>query len=196
MHTPARTPAQIDERLIFYEGKHVRLKALTADDVLDSGWVGWFNDEQMSVHNQHHYFPNTVEAQLEILKTLNTPTKLQLGILDRADQAKICGVVSLSSIDWINRNAEIGGVQDRSRTAGNPALFLESWSLMLRHAFAQLGLHKVYGGTLHPHVPDALTRAFNFEREGVRRRHVYKNGAFADITLVAVYMDTVRYPEF
>ena len=184
----------IDERLVFYEGKHIRLKALAPQDLAESNWVGWFNDEVMCRHNQHHYFPNTVELQGEWLESLKAPSKLQLGIVDRADESKICGVVSLSNIDWIDRHAEIAGIQDKS-TSTNPALFLEAWSFMLRHGFEQLGLQKIYGGTFHPHSAAALTRAFNFEIEGVQRRHVFKSGVLEDVTLVAVFHDTIRYPE-
>ena len=186
----------IDERLVFYEGKHVRLKALSHQDVVESDWVGWFNNEEMNLYTHHHYFPNTVELQSELLKSFITTSKLQLGIVDRSDQAKICGVVSLSNIDWINRHAEIAGIQEQSRTSTNSALFLEAWALMLRHGFEKLGLQKIYGGTFHPHVVGALTRMFNFEVEGVQRRHVFKNGAFRDVTLLGVFHDTIRYPEF
>jgi RimJ/RimL family protein N-acetyltransferase len=185
----------IDDRLVFYAGEHVLLKALSPQDVEESDWVRWFNDEQMSTYNQHHYFPNTFAQQHEHLKSCVSSSKLQLGIVDRLDLSSICGVVSLNSIDWVNRHAEIAGIQ-AERTKANSALFLESWSLMLRHGFQQLGLRKIYGGTFHPHVANALVRIFNFEIEGVRRRHVYKNGALHDITLVGVFADSVQYPEF
>ena len=45
----------IDERLVFSEGKYVRLKVLDEQDVSESGWVGWFNDEKLCEANQHHY---------------------------------------------------------------------------------------------------------------------------------------------
>jgi RimJ/RimL family protein N-acetyltransferase len=186
----------IDERLVFYEGKNVRLKALSSQDVIESGWVGWFNDEEMSTYNQHHYFPNTFERQHALLETFNTTSKVQFGIVDRAAPDMICGVVSLQNIEWIHRHAEIAGIQDKSRTASNAALFLEAWALTLRHGFEQLGLQKIYGGAFHPHVAGALTRMFNFEIEGVRRRQVYKHGAFSDVTLIAVFRETIRYPEF
>jgi len=186
----------IDERLVFYEGKYVRLKVLSSQDIVESDWVGWFNDESMSAYNGHHYFPNTFEQQQSILASCVSQSKLQLGIIDKANPDKICGVVSLSSIDWIHRHAEVAGIQATKHTKSNPALFLEAWSIMLRHGFEQLGLNKIYGGTFHPYGTNALVRAFNFEVEGVQRRHIYKNGAFHDTTLVAVFNDTVRYPEF
>ena len=186
---------KIDERLVFYEGKYVRLKVLSEQDIIESDWVGWFNSEQMSKHNQHHYFPNTQKQQIMHLDSCSTDSKIQLGIIDRSDQSSICGVVSLSNINWIHRHAEIGGIQAQ-KTSTNSAIFLESWSLMLKHGFEQLGLKKIYGGTFHPHVVSSLERIFNFEIEGARKRHVFKNNMFYDLTLTAVFDDTIKYPEF
>ena len=185
----------IDERLVFYEGKHVRLKVLSAQDVVESDWMGWFNDESLCAYNQHHYFPNTADQQCEILKSCASPGKIQLGIIDRENPDNICGVVSLSSIDLIHRHAEIAGIQSAKLTKSNSALFLEAWAIMLRHGFDQLGLNKIYGGSFHPHATTALVRAFNFEVEGVRRQEVYKNGLYLDCTMVAVFKNSVQYPE-
>jgi ribosomal-protein-alanine N-acetyltransferase len=185
----------IDERLVFHEGKHVRLKVLDESDILESGWVGWFNDEQMCEFNQHHYFPNSFEKQREFLLACQGPEKLQLGIVDRSSPDHICGVVSLSAINLVHRHAEIAGTQAMSQTRANQAIFIESWRFMLKHGFEQLGLQKIYGGTFHPHVLGALKRMFNFEVEGLRKRHVFKHGKHHDVTLVAVHADTVIYPE-
>lgn len=184
----------IDERLVFYEGKYVRLKVLSAQDIVDSDWVGWFNNESMSSYNQHHYFPNTFEQQHDFLESCASPDKLQLGIIDRTNPDNICGVISLSAIDLIHRHAEIACTLDTKMTKTNPALYLESNSIMLRHGFEQLGLNKIYGGTFHPNVTGTLTHFFSFEIEGVQQRHIYKDGEYYDITLLSVFNDTVQYP--
>ena len=186
----------IDKRLIFYEGKHVCLKVLDEQDIVESGWMGWFNDEALCQTNQHHYFPNTFAAQRAFLEPLNTrKDKLQLGIVSHEKNDKICGVVSLNSIDLINRNAEISGFQNSKITKSNPFIFYEAWSLMLRHGFDQFGLKKIHGGAFRPFSVEALRRVFNFEIEGVRKKHVFKNGTFHDTTLIAVFDETIKYPE-
>lgn len=186
----------MDEREVFYEGRHVLLKVPTASDVEESDWVGWFNNAELCRYNQHHYYPNTVECQREYLRAAISPTKIQLGILDKENPDRLCGFVSLQSIDFLHRRAEIAGFQDQRVTSDRPQVFWESWAIMIRHAFESLNLHKVYGGTFHPHVVPALKRMFGFEIEGVERRHVFKNGEYHDLTLIAVFRDTVRYPEF
>jgi [ribosomal protein S5]-alanine N-acetyltransferase len=184
----------IDERLIFHEGKHIRMKVLDESDILESGWVGWFNDETLCEFNQHHYFPNTFANQRELLSAYQGPGKLQLGVIDRAAPSQICGVVSLSAIDFLHRRAEIGGIQASTATRINPAIFVESYAFMLRHGFEQLGLRRIYGGTFHPHVSGALQRIFGFEVEGKMKGHVFKHGEYHDVTLVAVCSESVSYP--
>lgn len=185
-----------DPRLVFYSGKHVILRVLTEQDVMNSPWVGWFNDEDLCRYNVHHVFPNTFERQLEHQKSAVSSTKIQLGVVDKNEPEKLCGFVSLQSIDYVHRNAEIAGFQDQRVTSNRPQLFFESWSIMLRHAFETLNLEKVYGGTFHPHVPVALERMLGFQVEGVQKRHIFKNGRYHDVTLLAVFRDTVKYPEF
>lgn len=185
----------IDPRTIFYKGKHVLLKTLDEQDVAESNWAGWFNDAAMCEFNQHHYWPNSVSAQRQFLASCAAPGKLQLGIVAVEAPERICGVVSLNAIDLLHRHADIAGIHETGQTRSNSAIFLESWSFMLRHGFEELGLNKIHGGTFHPHVPGALARAFNFEIEGVRRRHVFKRNGWHDLTMVAVFADTVRYPE-
>ncbi|MDR1057400.1 MAG: GNAT family N-acetyltransferase [Coxiellaceae bacterium] len=186
----------IDERLIFYEGKHVRLKALSSQDIIDSDWVRWFNDEVLSQYNRHHYFPNTFEQEQKFLESCTQPSKLVVGIVDRLNETKICGVVSLQNIDFIHRHAEIACMLDKKITIANPFIFLESWSLILRHGFEQLGLYKIYAGTFHPHVVGNATKMFNFEIEGVMKKQIFKNNAYHDVTMYAVFRDTIKYPEF
>ena len=168
---------------------------LDESDILESSWVGWFNDEQMCEFNQHHYFPNSFEKQRKFLLACQGPDKLQLGIIDRSWPDHICGVVSLSAINLLHRHAEIAGTQAMSQTRTNQAVFIESGRFMLKHGFELLGLQKIDGGTFRPHVPRALRRMFNFEVEGIMKRHVFKHGKYHDVTLVAVHSDTVMYPE-
>ena len=184
----------IDKRLVFFEGKHILLKALSHQDIDESNWAGWFNNESLCTYNQHHYFPNTIESQRDHLSSCVSSNKIQLGIINKEAQDVICGVVSLSQIDWIHRHAEIAGFQDNSKTKLNPAIFLEAWTLILSHGFNQLGLNKIYGGTFHPFVSATLCDKFNFEVEGIRRSHVFKDGSFKDLTLLAVFKNTITYP--
>ena len=183
-----------EEKMIFYKGKFVDLKVLEENDIHESNWLGWFNDEDLCKDNGHHFFPNTIEKQKKVLDSLNTPNKIQFGIIDKENSKEICGVISLQSIDFINRKAEIACISDKTMTAGKPQIFLESHTLMFKHAFNQLGLNKVTSGTINKNIPEAMKRAFNFKVEGVLKQSIFKNGSFQDAILLAVFKDTIIYP--
>ena len=172
------------------------MKVLSQQDIEESNWVGWFNDETMNDFNQHHYFPNTFKNQEQFLEDCISSKKIQLGILEKEEGDVICGVVSLSEINMLHKNCEIAGIMEVERSKKNPALFLEAWSIMIRHGFEELGLYKIFGGSFHPHVADSLVRIFNFEIEGVRRNQVFKHNRFHDIVMLGVFRDTIRYPKF
>jgi len=186
----------IDERLVFYTGRHVKLKVLTIKDLEESNWVGWFNDEEMCKYNMHHVYPVTFESQAKYLEGCITPEKIQLGIVDKAKNDVICGVVTLFNINMLHRNCEIAGIMEVETSKKNPALFLEAWSIMIRHGFEELGLHKIFGGAFHPHVANSLARVFNFEIEGVRKQHVFKRNRFHDVVNIGLLSSNVIYPEF
>ena len=60
----------------------------------------------------------------------------------------------------------------------------------------ELGLKKVYGAGLDVNLHEGLKRMFNFEQEGIKRNHFFKNGEFHDLISIAVFADTVKYPDF
>jgi len=166
---------------VFLSGKHVNLRSLTEDDVLDSSWYDWFNDELTCQTLQKHYFPNTRQQQMAFYKQMISDTnKLQLGIVDK-DENKLIGVVSLSSINVINRNAEfsivIGDSNYRRRKYSTEAL-----KLLFEHGFFALNLHKIYGGSLEMlrSWVNMLIEIFGFVDEGRWIEHVYKNGKYID----------------
>jgi RimJ/RimL family protein N-acetyltransferase len=172
--------SEIDPRDIFLKGKYVVLKVLTRDDVIDSGWYGWFNDEELCKTLQKHYFPSTIESQLEFweknIRSAND--KIQLGICC-IKGGPIVGVVSLNNIDFINRRAEFSAVIGE-RDAHNVKLFTESCKLLFNHGFYSLNLNRIYGGSISKDLVLMMCRMFNCKEEGVRRQEIYKNGKYSD----------------
>lgn len=181
-----------DKNLIFIEGTNVDLKVLDEKDLLESDWVRWFNSEERCRNNQHHYFPTNYEIQKKYLAEAISDTKIQLGVIDKFLPGSICGVISLQQINLINRNAEMAIMLDE-RTKAKPIIFAESWSLLMRHGFEQLGLNKIYSGAINPEIHKLLNNLFNFIEEGKLLRHIYKNNEYVDVTLSAVFKETVKY---
>ena len=162
---------KFDKRNIFINGKNVYLKVLTKDDVIKSGWYGWFNDELTCETLQKHYFPNSLENQLEFWNDLNSTsnkeTKIQLGVCKKKSN-KILGVVSLSNINWINQTAEQSTVMGE-KEGKDIKTVTEAWRLIFWHGFNALNLNKIYGGSISKSVVDLICRVAAGNREELEK---------------------------
>ena len=128
---------------VFIKGVLVDLVILTEEIVEKTNWYKWFNDEETTLHMQKHYFPNTIDLQLDFFKSLKSEkNKIQLGVLP-IGESEIKGIASLQNIDYINSNAGlslmIGDEEFRKLIISQ-----ESIQLLLNHAFFTLNLHKIY----------------------------------------------------
>ena len=173
----------VDSRTIFIRGKEIFLKALTREDVMSSNWFGWFNDEVTCETLQKHYFPNTLESQLDywekLLQQAKDGTCIQLGVCKNNDE-KLIGIVSLNHIDYVNRKAEISAVmgEDEGKDIKTIA---EAWRLIFWHGFNVLNLHRIYGGSISKSVVDLMCRVAACVPEGVRKEDAFKKGKYLDV---------------
>lgn len=97
-----------------------------------------------------------------------------------AKDRKIIGRVSLENIDYINRTAELKiFVLDEYRSKGYGKSVCE---LIMQHGFEQLGLNRIYAGTLETNVGfQKLAIVLGFVEEGIRKSAVFKDGKFVDV---------------
>lgn len=169
---------KIDSRDIFLTGKEIVLKTLTREDVINSNWYGWFNNEELSKTLQKHYFPNTMEAQLVFWEKniKNSSTKIQLGICKKNDN-KLLGILSLNDIDFINRKCEFSIVIGE-KSGQNIKIFLEVCKLIFNHAFNTLNLNRIYGGSISHDLVKLMCRCLGCKEEGIGRQHIFKEGEY------------------
>jgi RimJ/RimL family protein N-acetyltransferase len=171
----------------FLSGKQIDLRALTEDDALSTDWFDWFNDELVCQTLQKHVFPNDPNSQVEFFRGIQKDRSIiQLGIMPK-DSEKLIGVVSLSRIHCVNRNAEFSIViGDPEQQRQNHSL--EALKLLYEHGFYTMNLHKIYGGSLESLVGwlETIKKVFGFKDEGVWREHVFKDGRYMDVHRVGL----------
>lgn len=169
---------------IFLSGSEVDLLALSEQVVEQSNWYGWFNDEETTSSMQKHYFPNTKLMQMEFFRgeiANQASNKLQLGILHKQDQV-IIGVISLSNIDFLNQKCEIGGLIGEKKYK-NVTYWIEANRLIIKHAQNSLNMQRIYGASFIKEVAIFYERLLGFEKEGILKKDVFKNGVFNDVYL-------------
>lgn len=134
----------MDDKDVFLRGKYINLRKPDIQrDVINGHWHSWFSDQSITKYLVHGVFPVSREEQAAIVKdNLSNPKTFLLCIFD-ADTDEHIGIISLGSIDWRNRNAEIAIVMGETKKG---AAALEAMALMSKHAFDRLNLLKLWSG--------------------------------------------------
>ena len=170
----------------FIAGTDIDLICLTEEIASSSNWYQWFNDEIITAFMQRHYYPNTKSLQIQYFKdhVESNSTRVQCGIYHKKD-AKLIGVIALNNIDFINRTSELS-VLIGEKNYQSLGFLVEAHKLMLRHGFETMNLHKIYGGSAIKEVDVLFCRALGYQREGIQRQHIYKNGKYYDLYLFGI----------
>jgi RimJ/RimL family protein N-acetyltransferase len=169
----------------FLTGEHVYLRPPCIEtDVMSGSWHSWFNDDQVTKYLVHGVYPITRIQQAEFVRSaMNDPKTLLLSIIDSKNDQHV-GVISLKSIDLLNRNAEIGIVMGRNPL---PGAALEAMSLLVEHGFSRLNLHRIYAGQ-HEGLWKWINQLalIGFDLEGYRKDAGFRNGEYYGSVLTAV----------
>jgi RimJ/RimL family protein N-acetyltransferase len=155
-------------------GKHVYLRHPTEEDALGK-WHEWFSDEQTTKYLADRFWPNTKEAQLEFLKSLNDRSRLALSVVTK-EKDKHIGIVSLSSINWVHRYADVAiviGEKDYHKGAYS----MEAFGLILKIAFLRLNLKTVKSAYASSNkASSTLHRIFKFQKVGIYEKLLFVDG--------------------
>lgn len=148
--------------------------------------TAWKNDaglaHQIAAHPAH-FSGSEVGAWMQ--RNAADPDQLFLGIFTRADAAVI-GLARLMFIDWVSGVAELGIFIGES-TARGQGQGRAAVQLLLRRAFGQLGLHRVFLRVIVDNR-EAIRcyRACGFTEEGRLREHFMSRGARHDMLVMGV----------
>ncbi len=153
----------------------------------------WWHDQEVTQYNSHGLFPYTQE-RLAQLFTPVLPSGICSDVIwavhvetgkasDETAHAKHIGNVGLQSINWLNRSGELTFMFGDKREWGK-GYATRAGKLMIDHAFAKLGLHRIYTGTLESNIGmQKVAGKFGMKQEGILKDASYNNGQFENIVL-------------
>ncbi len=120
------------------------------------------------------------QAGANVIFTYNkSKDGMLLGIFIKKSSRHI-GNITINSIDWRNRHAEIGIIIGDKKSRGK-GYATEAIMLAVEHAFNKLNLHKLCAGMIKGNK--ASRKAFKkcgFKEEAVLREHFYLNREYLD----------------
>ena len=152
----------------------------------ESNYQSWFNDREVTKYNSHGLFPYTKEKMKNFLNSINNGNNVTMAIYEKQSKDifhsdKHIGNVSLQSINWVNRSAELAIIIGEKSTRGK-GIGTQACAIMLYHAFYKLGLNRVWSGTSEHN--ESMNKVFDklyFTQEGIFKKGMWNNGMFVDI---------------
>jgi RimJ/RimL family protein N-acetyltransferase len=109
-----------------------------------------------------------------------------------AESGQLVGMVSLTRIDYVHRNAEYNAMVGE-RTSQNRGFGTAATRAMVRHGFFDLNLHRIYVSILRDNISSIrMCEKAGFREEGTIRQGAYKNGAYHDLVLMGVLRSEIQ----
>jgi ribosomal-protein-alanine N-acetyltransferase len=165
---------------IFLNGDSVFLRMLSEEDI-NGNYARWLNDAEVTMYNSHGRFPISVGKLQDFVQSVyESNTTLVLAVCDKTSGAHI-GNISLQSISWIDRSAEIAFLLGEKDFWGKSVMH-DAGKLLIKHAFEVLNLHRIHCGTSSENIGmQKLAGKLGMNLEGVRKEAFFKNGNYYDI---------------
>ncbi len=167
-------------------GKRVRLRGIERSDI--PRFVEWLNDPEVAQGLSLVLPLSTTQEETWFDNLRNTPKEEHpMGIeVHTPNGWMLVGNLSLMNINWRNRLAEVGIFIGEKRF-WNQGYGHDAMVLMLRHAFSNLGLNRVFLRVFetNPRAVHSYEKA-GFVHEGRMRQAQYQDGKFVDVLLMSV----------
>jgi len=165
---------------IFLIGPSISLRPLKLEDV-EGRYAYWLNDAEITKYNSHGRFPMTKEKLVDFVNSAQNSTSVLICAVISNDTNEHVGNISLQSINWIDRNAEIAFVLGEKKYWGKGVMY-EAAKLLIKHAFNTLILHRIHCGTSADNVGmQKLAEKLGMHKEGIRKEAIFNDGVYYDI---------------
>lgn len=160
----------------FLRGHSIELRVPSPDDINNSNWHSWYNDQEITRYNSHGIYPISATQESEFVEKMMLQSDIILCSIYDVKTEKIVGNAALQNIDLINRNCNI------ALTIGEGAPFtaaVETYGLLCHHAFMRLNLEGVHDATHEKlkYLVNMLS-VIGFKEEGVVERFFHRDNCW------------------
>ena len=164
-----------------YYGK-VKLRALEPEDM--EPLRATVNDQEMEKMVVGWSFPISKQQQADwYARSMNNQNSHRFAI---EFEGKFVGISTLTDIDWKNRSA-FHGVKLTQDAPKGQGIGFDAVVAVMKYAFEELQLNRLYGGILEYNVPSQkLYAKCGWVEEGRYRQCVFKENAYYDEIPVAI----------
>lgn len=166
-----------------YEENGIYLRPMEDRDTADI--VRWRNSDAVRMRFIYRGL-FTEQSHREWIRTMVDTGRVAQMMICEADTGRAVGSVYIRDIDRTHRKGEYG-IFIGEDTARDRGIGTAAARLMIRYAFEELGLHRVFLRVFADNM--RAIRSYEkagFDREAYLREDVFLDGAYRDIVLMAV----------
>ena len=169
---------------LYYEGKSFYLRGAEKEDFTEHLY-NWANDNEVCKFMLTGINPSNKEKMEEEYEQLIKGDNVVFAIVDKHSKRTI-GLAGLYGIRWQPRIAEFRIIIG-DRSFWNKGIGTETARLIIKHAFDNLNLNKVFLGVNSDNTGALKSyEKAGFVKEGVLRQEVYRNGRYYDATRFSI----------
>lgn len=166
-----------------YYGERICLSGLLEEDL--PALLNWINERELVIFNAP-YHPVSEAHHRGWFEALAHRSDIVLFGIRHNERDRLVGTCQLHAIHPVHRSAElqirIGDAEYRGRGYGTEAV-----SLLLRFAFHDLNLNRVYLHVFETNkVAIGLYEKLGFTREGVLRQAAHIDGTYVDVVVMGL----------
>jgi len=163
------------------QGENVRLREVRRDDLVP--FLKFVNDPEVTRYLLIEP-PFTMEDEEKWYEMVRSGNDITFTI--ETVGGKVIGNISLRDMDCINRKAMLG-IMIGEKGCQNKGYGTEAIGLLLRHAFEEFGLARIYltVDSRHAHALRCYERC-GFKNEGSLRMNRFKRGEYADDVVMSI----------
>ena len=169
----------------FIEGERIYLREVRLSDV-NENYYHWMNTPVVNQYLETRYIPQSMENIKRYVEKMDGKTdEIFLAICLKENDRHI-GNIKLGPINWIHRFADVSLLIGEKNLWGK-GIATEAISLVVRHAFETLNLHKLRAGCYAENRGSA--RAFiknGFKKEGLLRGQWFVKDHWVDEILLGL----------
>lgn len=195
---------------MIYTKDNIRIRPFTVNDTTGP-WKNWMNDPDVTRYNSHGLFPAqkdidkfiaNIYSDTHVIWAVEYDEEKETSCLERVlnelsmswPSANLhIGNVSLQSIDFINRSAELAIVIGNKKywAMGISTIVCD---MVIKHAFEKLNLNRVWTGTSAENIGmQQVCKKLGMQKEGVFRQGMFSNGYFVDVFTYGVLRKDIFY---
>lgn len=172
-------------------GEKIVLRAIERED--NVVLLALINDPETEMMLGGSSWPVSEREQIQWYEQLEKNRNILRGIVALKDDSKAIGTVILSDIDHKNGTAQIH-IKMTAGEARGKGYGTDAVKTLVGYAFRELRLNCIYAEILSYNTPSVkLFEKCGFQKDGVLRARVYKNGQFVNVYSYSVLKDDGRY---